>query len=81
MSKNHLKKSVRCCSGPVLFLGNVCLLVGSSFLYLESGAGWIFIVAACSALVAFGILGAGGGRGAERASRARRGTGFTQSDN
>jgi hypothetical protein len=69
MSNNCLKRAFRCCSGPVLFLVGVCLLVGSSFIWLDSGAGWIFIVAACSALVAFSLLGSGGCCGAELGSR------------
>jgi hypothetical protein len=63
MSKNRLKQSFRCCSGPVLFLVSVCITLGLLFLWLDSGAGWIFIIAAGSALAAFSILGARGGRG------------------
>ena len=69
MSKNCLKRAFRCCSGPVLFLVGFCLLVGPTFLWLDSVAGWIFIVATCSALVAFSILGAGDCCGAELGSR------------
>jgi len=65
MSKNHLKQSFRCCSGPIFFLVSVCVMVGLLFLWLDSGAGWIFIVAAGSALAAFSIQGARGGCGAE----------------
>jgi hypothetical protein len=69
MSKDGLKQSFRCCSGAVLFLVSVCMTVGVSFLWLDSGAGWIFIIAAGSALAVFSILGAGGRRGAKRVSR------------
>lgn len=65
MSKNHLKQSFRCCGGPVLFLVSVCMIVGSLFLWLDSGARWIFIIAAGSALAAFSLRGAGDRRGTE----------------
>ena len=65
MSKNCLKQSFRCCSGPVLFLVSVCMTLGLLFLWLDSDAGWIFIVAAGSALAAFSLLGARSGCGAE----------------
>jgi hypothetical protein len=68
MSKNRLKQSFRCCSGPVLFLVSVCMTLGVWFLWLDSGAGWIFIIAAGSALAVFSILGARGGRGAKLVS-------------
>lgn len=69
MSKNCLKQAFRCCSGPVLFLVSVCMVIGVLFLSLDSGAGWIFIIAAGSALAAFSLLGARGGFGAEPESR------------
>jgi hypothetical protein len=65
MSKNCLKHSFFCCSGPVLFLVGVCMTVGSLFLWLDSGAGWIFIIAAGSALAAFSLQGARDRRGAD----------------
>jgi hypothetical protein len=69
MRKNCLKQSLLCCSGPVLFLVSVCMTIGLVFLWLDSGAGWIFIIAAGSSLAAFGFLGARGGFGPELASR------------
>jgi hypothetical protein len=69
MSKDGLKQSFRCCSGPVLFLVSVCMTLGVSLLWLDSGTGWIFIIAAGSALAVFSILGARGRRGAKRVSR------------
>ena len=63
MSKRQLKQSFRCCSGPALFLFGVCTSIGVLFLSLHSGAGWIFLLAAGSVLLAFSLLGAHSGRG------------------
>lgn len=66
MSRNNLKHSFFCWSGPVLFLAGVCMIVGSLFLWLDSGSGWIFIIAAGSTLAAFSLQeGARDRRGAE----------------
>lgn len=65
MSTNGLKQSFRCCGGPVLFLVSVCMTLGSLFLWLDSGAGWIFIIAAALSLAVFSLLGARSGSGAE----------------
>jgi len=70
MSKSSLIQSFRCCSGPVLFLTGVCMTIGSMFLWVESGAGWIFIVAAILALAAFSLLAARDGYDAERKANA-----------
>ena len=65
MSTNCLKQSFRCCGGPVLFLVGLSMTLGSLFLWLGSGAGWIFIIAAGSSLAVFSLLGARSGSGAE----------------
>jgi len=69
MNKNGLIQSFRCCSGPVLFLVGVCVTIGSLFLWVGSGAGWIFIVVAGTALAAFSLLGARRGCRAEIGTR------------
>jgi len=63
MSKNRLMESIRCCSGPALFLAGACMMMNILFLVLDSGVGWIFVVAGGAALTVFGLLGARGGDG------------------
>lgn len=57
------KQALRRDSGPVLFLVGVCMTMAILFLSLDAGVGWIFILAAGSALMAFGLLGARDGCG------------------
>lgn len=58
-----LKQAFRRDSGPILFLIGVCMTIAILFLSLDAGVGWIFILAAGSALMAFGLLGARDGCG------------------
>ena len=69
MSKICAEQAFRCNSGPVLLPVSVCMTLALLFLWLDSGAGWIFIIAAGSALVALSLLGAKHGCGAEFESR------------
>jgi hypothetical protein len=69
MSKICRGQAFRCYSGPVLFLVGVCMTLALLFLRVDFGAGWIFIIAAGSALVAFSLLGARGDFGTELESR------------
>jgi len=61
MSISLLKQSFRCCSGPVLFLAGICTCLGVLFLSLHSGSGWVFLIAAASALTVFVLRGASRG--------------------
>lgn len=58
MSNNCLKQSLRNYSAPVLFLVSVCVIFGVAFLPLDTGATVAFGLAAITAAVTFGILGA-----------------------
>jgi len=58
LSMNSLKRSFRCHSGPVMFPVGTCMIIGPLFIFLDSGAGWIFIIAAGAALAVFCCLGA-----------------------
>jgi len=58
LSMNSLKRSFFCHSGPSIFLVSTCLIIGTLFILLDSGAGWAFIIAAGSALALFCCLGA-----------------------
>jgi hypothetical protein len=66
VTRNALKESFRCCSGPVIFLAGVSTALGLLFLSVGSGAGWIFIATAASALGAFSLRGAMSGVDADR---------------
>ena len=58
MSKNCFKQAFRCCSGPILFLVGVCMALALLFLSVDAVVvGWIFIIAAASALMAFSLIG------------------------
>jgi hypothetical protein len=37
---------------------SICMIIGSLFILLDSGAGWIFLIAAGTALAVFCCLGA-----------------------
>ena len=65
MSRFCLEQAIRCNSGPVLFLVFVCMTLALVFLWVDSAVGWIFLIAAGSALVAFSLIGARRGCGAE----------------
>jgi len=58
LSMNALKQSFRCHSGPVMCVVSICMIIGSLFILLDSGAGWIFLIAAGAALAVFCCLGA-----------------------
>ncbi len=66
---NCLKQAFRYHSGPALFLATVCMTLGLLFLWVDSGVGWIFVIASGSALVAFCLVGARGSCGADIATR------------
>jgi hypothetical protein len=65
VSGDSLMQSIRCCGGPVTFLAGTCMAFGLLFLALGVGVGWIFIVAAGSAMVMFGLQAAIGRTGGE----------------
>jgi hypothetical protein len=67
MSWICLEQAFRRNSGPVLFLVVVCMTLALVFLWVDSAVGWVFLIAAGSAVVAFTLLGARGGCGAEPA--------------
>jgi hypothetical protein len=54
-----LEQAFRCNSRPVLFRVDICMMPALLLLRVDSGAGWISIVASGSALLAFTVPGAG----------------------
>ena len=58
LSMNALKRSFRCHSSAAMFPVGTCMIIGLLFILFDSGAGWIFLIAAGAALAVFCCLGA-----------------------